>query len=284
MFTLLRTLSVGYFGKHVTRSVLIVLSIALGVSTLVATQALRKSLGSGIQDGVNPLAGLAQLLVVKGQNGVPMELADKIRKSEVAGVTDAQPYVMWRVSIKELNNKSVWLIGVDDKQPNGKDVLKPDEPNELGVTVKDLYKPKTLAELTALLVARPALVTPSLAAELEKVDPKNRRFTLRNAGFAPEVTRVGTVDFSQSKVPLRDSRVVVMDVRSAAAICFPEKPDHVHQIGVTLEPGADVEAVRKSLQKFLGDEADVQTIDANRNLVSDVTAGLEIGLTLGSRP
>src|SRR5262249_14553556 len=57
MLTLLRTLSVGYFRQHRTRSLLVILSIALGVATLVATQALSLGLGSGIQEGVNPLAG-----------------------------------------------------------------------------------------------------------------------------------------------------------------------------------------------------------------------------------
>src|SRR5262249_40511943 len=155
---------------------------------------------------------------------------------------------------------SAWLLGVDGKRADGKGALKPGKDNALGVEVRDLYQPQTLAEAASLFVAQPALVTPELADELKRVDPRNRRFTVRNAGFSPELTRVGVVDFSKSNLPLRESHVIVTDVRSAAAICFPEKPDHVHQIGITLEPGADPEQVRKRLQAFLGDRADVQTL------------------------
>src|SRR5262245_10089159 len=209
MFTLLRTLSLGYFGKHLLRSSLVILSIALGVATLVATQALSKGLATGVQDGVNPLASLAQLLVVKGQHGVPMDLAELIREEHLEGVDDAQPYVMLRVPIKELDNKSAWLIGLDGKRADGKGSLKPGKENVLGVTVRDVYKPDTLADAAALFVAQPALVSPGLASELKRVDPKNRRFTVRNAGFSPEITRVGTVDFSKSNLRLRESHVIV---------------------------------------------------------------------------
>src|SRR5262249_23227152 len=105
---------------------------------------------------------------------------------------------------------------------------------------------------------------------------------IRNAGLSPQLTRIGIADFSQTKLPLKDSHVIITDVRSAAAICFPDRPENVHQIGVTVSQGADVEQVRKRVQEVVGDEADVQTIDASRNLVSDVTAGLELGLTVGS--
>ena len=74
--TLLRTLSVGYIGKHPLRTVLVILSIALGVTMLVATQALKAGINKGIQEGVNPLGGLADLIVVNGQTGVPYEAGE----------------------------------------------------------------------------------------------------------------------------------------------------------------------------------------------------------------
>ena len=45
MFSLQRTLTIGYLGQHPTRAGLVVASIALGVAVLVATQALKQSLG-----------------------------------------------------------------------------------------------------------------------------------------------------------------------------------------------------------------------------------------------
>src|SRR5205085_12604899 len=86
MLTLLRTLSLGYFSQHRARSVLVVLSIALGVATLVATQALNRSLKVGVENGVNPLASLADLVIDNGQVGVPAALAEELRHAAVPGV------------------------------------------------------------------------------------------------------------------------------------------------------------------------------------------------------
>ena len=55
LLTLLRTLSTGYVRKHQTRSVLIVLSIALGVATLVGTQALSAQLSGIVRDNQGQL-------------------------------------------------------------------------------------------------------------------------------------------------------------------------------------------------------------------------------------
>jgi putative ABC transport system permease protein len=279
MLTLLRTLSLGYFSQHVVRSALVVLSIALGVATLVATQAISKGLGAGIQDGVNPLASVADLQIVNGQTGVPMGLADQLREAHLVGVQDAEPLVMWRLSVIDLNNRVAWLIGVDWKRHQGKKALAPPDENLLGVKVVDVWKPGPL-DLIGLLSNQPALVSANLATALDEALPGKRVFRLRNAGER-SVTRVGTIDFANSSLPLKESLVVLMDVRSAAALCFPEKPDHVHQIGVKLQKGADPTAVQQRIKGWLGDRAEVQSVDAGRQMVSDVTAGLEIGLAIG---
>src|SRR5207237_9184635 len=134
---------------------------------------------------------------------------------------------------------------------------------------------RNFLDYPSLLVAQPALVNDNLAAVLDRADPGARTLNLRNAGQTVTVTRVGTIDFSKSNIPLRESLVVFMDVRSASAICFPEKPDHVQQLGVTLEPNADRTAVQAALVekvKSLGVRADVQSVETSRQIVSDVTA------------
>jgi putative ABC transport system permease protein len=282
MLTLLRTLSLGYFSQHRTRSVLVVLSIALGVATLVATQVLNKSLKAGVQQGVNPLAGLADLLIVNGETGVPASLAKELQAAKLDGVTGCTPFVLWRMTATDLDrklNKVVWLLGVEWPKDHGKAKI-PTNDNLLGVTI---HPDTSLGWLEKLSLAAwpPALVSENLATLLKEARPKGRRFFLLNAGRTAEVTQVGTVTFSSSELPLKDSLVVVMDLHSASMICFPEKPGHIHQIGVTIEPGADVERVSASIREWLGGRADVQTIEASKQLVSDVTAGLEIGLAVG---
>jgi putative ABC transport system permease protein len=273
MINLLRTLSFGYIRLHVTRTALIVLSIALGVTALVATQAIGRSLKVGIQDAVNPLAGLADLLVVNGQAGVPAEMAERIRAMGIAGVADARPFVFTRLALADLDNRPCWLLGVEisEKQLSA---------NDLGARTRVTYQPKSLLEgltlATAVAKGEVAFVSPFIADSLP-----GREVRLRNAGQVQAFLLLGTVDFSHSQLPVRESPVVVLDLNAASRVCFPEKPGRAHQINVTLTPGTRVDEVQAELQRRLGDEADVQTADASRELVSDVVAGLEIGLAVG---
>src|SRR5262245_22889120 len=166
MLTLLRTLSLGYVSRHLTRSALVVLSIALGVGMLVATQSLSRSLKQGVEVGVNPLAGLADLLIVNGDTGVPAELAKQLLDANITGVRGVTPFVLTRMSVADLGDKTVWLLGVE--WPKSKDRDKPPgDDNLLGVTIHQTYQPETLAEKFGLLIAPPALVSENLARELD---------------------------------------------------------------------------------------------------------------------
>lgn len=278
MLTLLRTLSLGYLAKHRTRSALVIVSITLGVAILVATQAISRSLKQGVVEGVNPLAGMADLIIVNGDTGVPAKLATELEDAKLPGVANAVPFILTRMSIADLDNKIVWLVGVE--WPKDRANL-PDEDNLLGVTIHQTYQPRTWTEKLGLLVAPPALVSPNVAADLEKSNPKSQRFRLRTAGRTPEVTRLGTVTFTESQLPFKDSSVVVMDLHSSSAICFPEKPGYIHQIAVKVTPGESVEEVAAEVKRWLAGRADVLTIATSQEMISDVTAELEIGTALG---
>ncbi|MFM7148535.1 MAG: FtsX-like permease family protein, partial [Gemmataceae bacterium] len=253
-------------------------SIALGVATLVATQALNQSLKAGVQEGVNPLAGMMNLVISNGQSGVSQDLAEEVRKAGVPGVDAVTPFVLWRISLADLDNKIIWLLGVEP--PGKKDARNALDPGLEGVKIQ-LNQPQGLLDRWKLLLNPPALVTPNLAEELERKSPGSRGFRLRNAGRTPTITRVGTIDFSASPLPFQGSSLVAMSIQDASAICFPERPGTVHQIGIGLAPGTDARSVKSQLQKIVGDRADVQSIDTSQNLVSDVTAGLEIGFAVG---
>src|SRR5438552_1014978 len=123
MLALQRSLSLGYLHKRWMRTALVVLSIALGVATMVATRILNRNLNLAAQTAVNPLSRLADLLVVNGQPGVPIEAADKLDPKMHAGsnpalaaIRDVQPMVLGRVSLPDLDNRSVLLIGL--KKPS----------------------------------------------------------------------------------------------------------------------------------------------------------------------
>src|SRR5579875_3663945 len=115
MLALHRSLSVGYLRLHPMRAVLIVLSIALGVATLVATRLLNQSINHEAPEAVNPMAKIADLVVMNAQTGVPRSLAEELRRAGIDGLRDAEPVVLGRILLPQLDKKgrSVWLFGLD---------------------------------------------------------------------------------------------------------------------------------------------------------------------------
>src|SRR4051812_24991396 len=101
MFSLHRTLTANYLGQHPTRAGLVVVSIALGVAALVATQSLNRGLRTATEKGVNPLAGLADLLLVNGQAGVSGDLARELREAHLEGVAEAHPAIILHVALAD---------------------------------------------------------------------------------------------------------------------------------------------------------------------------------------
>src|SRR6185437_8094698 len=119
MLALHRSLSVGYLRLHPTRAVLIVLSIALGVATLVATRMLNQSVSKEAPEAVNPMAKIADLVVMNAQTGVPRDLARELKEAGIPGLRDAEPIVLGRITLPQLdkNGRSVWLFGLDWSSP-----------------------------------------------------------------------------------------------------------------------------------------------------------------------
>ncbi len=109
MINLLRTLSLGYIGQHRTRTVLVVLSIAIGVAAMVATQSLAKSLKSGLEDAVNPLAKMADLLVVKGTSATCDPINGCTQSSIHPGTQNEE------VTIDVTQTGQTWWVIVDGK-------------------------------------------------------------------------------------------------------------------------------------------------------------------------
>ncbi len=88
MLSLYRSLSLRYWGRCRLRCGLVLLSIALGVATCVATSVLDANLETAFQRSATPLAGIADLYVSNGDAGVPRSLAEQL--AQTPGVRMAQ--------------------------------------------------------------------------------------------------------------------------------------------------------------------------------------------------
>ena len=288
MFALHRSLSVGYLRLHPTRAVLIVLSIALGVATLVATRMLNQSINQDAPEAVNPLAKIADLVVMNAQTGVPRELARQIKAAGIAGVRRADPVILGRITLPQLdkNGRSVWLFGFDAVQ-GVKDQLtgRPETAIPEGVEIRwlnDLPLPAVAARagVEQLRGRAPVVVGDKLARDLSAKLPDGERFQALAASKRYDLTLLGTASFKDIAA-LSDGNFVAMDVSDAAKLIFPQRPENVSQVNIRVEPGADREQVKQRLREYVGDRAEVRTLESNYEAVRDVTAGLELGFDIG---
>jgi putative ABC transport system permease protein len=287
MLALHRSLSVGYLRLHPTRAVLIVLSIALGVATLVATRMLNQSINREAPEAVNPMAKIADLVVMNAQTGVPRTLAEEIHKAHIPGLRDAEPIVLGRITLPQLdkNGRSVWLFGIDWAS-RAKDAAPHDTNNGEGIEIHWIHNPTEAAGALRLIGDRvrrriPVLAGDQLAGALEaKLPGDDKTFQAIASSKRSTLSLFGTVHF-QNLTALSDGNFLVMDVRDAAGLIFPQRKDNVSQINIHVEPDADRQQVRERLKEYVGDRAEVRTLESNYEAVRDVTAGLELGFDIG---
>jgi putative ABC transport system permease protein len=290
MLALQRSLSLGYLQQRWMRTILVVLSIALGVATMVATRTLNRNLNLAAQTAVNPLSGLTDLLVVNGQAGVPIEEARKLDPYQkdgsnpvLAAIRDVQPMVVGRVLLPDLDNRSVLLIGL--QPPSGEQALQ-----ELPAGLE--FEPfaaidKLKIGLALLFGGGPVAVSDQLAKDLgltpadnANIDPAKALFHVRMAGVEMKALAVGVVH-TKTRDILPEPNVLFMQVSAASKFVYPQRPNYVTQINVSLQDGADKEAVSQQLQEILGPPLKVQTLAATNEKVRDITAGLELGFAIG---
>src|SRR6187402_2521403 len=105
-----RLLALRYLLQRWDRAALIVVSIALGVATLVSSRILNQCIEAAAQDTVTP-GGSAELYVTNGESGVHRAAADELREANIPGVKSVQPLVFDRVTLPDLDNRTAILVG-----------------------------------------------------------------------------------------------------------------------------------------------------------------------------
>lgn len=273
MLSLLRTISLRYLLRRWSRAALVVLSIALGVATLVSTRALNQTMGQATQGAISPFLDLTDLLVGNGQCGLPVGVADEIRAANIDGVRQVIPLVFGRVLLPELpeddkRGRTVFLLGVPlDASPGA------DMPRDLRIDWK--MSPGDLLRI-AFRGQRPAVLGDQLA---ERLGDKTEAFRARLAGIDVKLASVGSVQL-EGETRALGREVLFVSRQDAAKLIYPLRPDYVSRINLVLDPTADREAVRERVRDLLGDRGAVLTTEELYQVAGDVTAGLEQGVVM----
>lgn len=270
MGSLYRTLSLRYLGQRWTRAALVVASIALGVATLVATRALNQSMIRAAQEARAPLAGLADLHVTNGEAWVRRDLLDRLRA--IPEIWAVEPVIVERLLLPDLpNGRSALLLGVElrerldqlGKQATG---------SEGGLANSWGVKVAVTNPLALLWGNQPVLVGKELAAELKG------KVRVMAADAPRDLTQLGTLDGEGAAADL-SRNLLLMDVTDAARL-LGRPVDLVTRIDLFLEPGADREQVRRSVELALAGQAHVQTPESQGQSFQEVMAGIELGFSL----
>jgi putative ABC transport system permease protein len=268
MLSLHRTLSVRHLRRRLGRSLLVVLSIALGVATLVGTRCLSQNMALAAQNAANPLAGSSDLLITNGESGVPRALAGELRATQLPGVAGIHPLVVGRGLLPERDNRSVLLMGADVESAGAADFA------------REKWGLETQPNPRALLHFVPKGTHRVFLGKLLDADfPEGVwDFTIRVGNRTGVLSRAGTVDAHGPAAALGGS-VVFLQLADAADLVG--HPDLVTRIDVTLDPGADREQARRLLQEAVGSRAQVETPQVSEQSVNDLMTGMELGFTLG---
>src|SRR3954471_16614142 len=112
MFPLFRSLAARYLLQKWDRSLLVALSIALGVATLVSSRLLNQCVDAAALDTTIPV-DVADLYVNNGEPGADWAVADDLRAAHVPGVQRVERFVHARVDMPQLKDRRAVLFGQD---------------------------------------------------------------------------------------------------------------------------------------------------------------------------
>jgi len=293
MHAVFQLLSLRYLRQRWTRSALIILSIALGVATLVSTRILNRCIEVAATETTTPM-GLGDFYVSNGEIGVEKSIADDIRAANVPGVQSVQPVVIERVTLPEFKNKNAVLLGIDLASHQLPSDTKPVELLSLEKMLEVLNGNNALqakfqkAELSAIawfkalnrqkIVLSEQLYNDWVSNRKSDDAPYLLRFGGRNLECAPIV--VVKVE-KESPLAGLGPNLVGMEIDQAAQFVRPGFP-RINRIDVILEPSADKAAVKARLTELANGRAGVRTPEDQGKSTQEIVGGIQIGFTLCS--
>jgi putative ABC transport system permease protein len=315
-----RLLGLRYVLHRWDRAALIVASIALGVATLVSARILNQCVEVAAHDTTTP-AGAADLYVTNGEAGVFRSLVEEVRAANVPGLRSVQPVVYDRVSLPQLDGRIAVLLGVEvsgqllspDNPLGVKVELLREAPLFQLLPLASALKEGDFSragELWDRIPGRLVVVSRPIYEEWKQrcADARQRGETtcplvIRHAGRDVECMPIGVVEFApDSPLAPLGGNFVGMEVGQAARVLRPgptdahaaavgapavagwdaQYPPKVNRLDLFVEPGADVERVRRAVAAVLAERAEVRTPEGQRRSTQEVVSGLQIGFLVCS--
>jgi putative ABC transport system permease protein len=291
MLSLYRTLSLRYLSRRWFRALLVVLSITLGVATLVATQALSETMSKATLAAGNPMAGTIDLIVTNGEAPIDRELTKSLEK--IKGVKEAQAKIFDQVKVIIGAKKiPVMVMGIDlradGKKPTGfEDQFKLSAPKEqivadyIGVTVTG---------------GVPAILGKELHDDLKNEPVPDvwglkgiKEFQLENklVGKDQKPHTVTSIAWVEPKEKGTDwaafgGYVIFLDLDAAATIVNLPKGT-ARRIDIALEPGVDPKLIRTEIERVVkasGGNGVVRTMEEQNQSLQSALVGMKTAFSM----
>ncbi len=271
------------------RAGLIALSIALGVATLIATQALNLTMARAAVFASNPTSGMSDFIIANGELPVPRALEKELM--QVPGVAEVEPRITENAFAPQLDDRTVLVLGIDFMKA-AQAAGKGDQTIQVGEETRSKLAEFYLASKTPKLggfavfgmklnLPKPGPPVAMAGRELFKsLPPDTQRLSLRRGkAIEPkEYALAGAYDASGMAAALA-GYVAVLDLSDAAEL-FGLPPDQVHRFDVKLTPGTDPVQARADIEKALRGRALVRTFAEQSQNTQNVMAGMQTGFSL----
>ncbi|MBI3821864.1 MAG: ABC transporter permease [Planctomycetes bacterium] len=284
MFALYRTLSLRYLSRRWFRAALVVASIMLGVATLVATQALSETMSKATLASGNPMAGTIDLIVSNGEAPIDRALVKAIE--QVKGVKDVQAKIFDHVKLIVGDKKiRVQVMGFDLREDRK-------QGNALEEKFKLSAKKEEVEGAFALVFpwGTPAILGKELHNDLEKENLPSflgfKNLTIENkvVGKNSKPHTVTSIAWMEPKETNGDytafgGYVIILHLDHAANI-LGMKEGMARQIDIALEPGVDPKKARVAIEKVVGGQGVVRTMEEQNQSLQSAMTGMKAGFSM----
>jgi putative ABC transport system permease protein len=288
MFSLLRSLTFRYLLQKWDRSVLVALSIALGVATLVSSRLLNQCVDAAAKDTTIPV-DIADLYVHNGEQGVDWAIVDELRAAKIPGVRRVERFVSVPARMPELGNRSAVVFGLDTSRRDDADVKTLDDlwhvldQWRVRLTLVTENTPRFIGqERPPFIVMSRRLYEERKIAGRAITDPVEIRHTDRTTKFY--IGAIVDIAKDSPYAPFADNLLAIDAWHAAKLMNRPGAGDgdRINRADVFVEEGADVESIRQRVSAVVGHRASVRTAEENRKSTDEVIGGVKLVLNLCS--
>lgn len=262
---LLRMISLRHMLGSPLRSVLTVLGVAVGVSTMVGITAINRTVLDSFRSTVDTIAGKADLTITGAQTGFDDSLVEKVK--QVSGVLHASGGVSAIAPVQGAPGVSLYVMGVDVLD-DGHFRTYEGADRDLGSLADDLeFLNSTDRMLVSERFAR------------ERGLKLGDAFKLITSEGAQEFIVHGLL---KEKGPVKafGGSVGIMYVGSAQEAFH--RGRNIDRIDVGVDPALGADRVRQSLVQALGSHFEVERPERRGGSVEKMVLSFQMGLNLGS--